>query len=196
MGFYSILQLNSFLKKFVHIILIYMGIFLGIFLEGEMIMISSVIAAHHHYLNLWAVVGIGVVATYGSDLLYFQLGRKRGKAWLDRRPSWQSKADIMDEKIKKYPFLIFITYRFLYGFRTVAPFVIGTSRIKSSTFYLLCAISTSIWALTYCTIGYLFGELIKSKLSHIEHIEKYIIGAIALIGIIVIVLRRQRRKRN
>ena len=173
-----------------------MGIFLGVFLEGEMIMISSVIAAHHHYLNLWAVVVIGVVATFASDTLYFHLGRTKGQEWLNKRPSWQNKARILDGKIKKYPFLIFITYRFLYGFRTVAPFVIGTSRIKTSSFYLFCAISTSIWALTYCTIGYLFGELIKTKLSHIEHIEKYIIGVIALVGIIIIVLRRQSRKRN
>jgi membrane protein DedA with SNARE-associated domain len=35
-----------------HVILIYIGIFCGIFYEGEMVIITSVIAAHHGHLNL------------------------------------------------------------------------------------------------------------------------------------------------
>jgi len=50
-----------------HIILIYAGIFAGIFFEGEMVMISSVIAAHHGYLKLWIVITIGLVGTFSSD---------------------------------------------------------------------------------------------------------------------------------
>ena len=41
-----------------HVILIYLGIFCGIFIEGEMVMITSVIAAHHGHLNLWIVMAI------------------------------------------------------------------------------------------------------------------------------------------
>lgn len=172
-----------------HVILIYIGILLGIFLEGEMIMISSVIAAHHNYLNLWIVVPVGAVGTYFSDLFYFYVGRKKGKEWLNRNSAWSRKADIIDSKIKKYPVIIFVTYRFLYGFRTVTPIAIGASKIKSTTFYLFSAFSTLIWTFTYSTIGYVFGEIIKSKLHHIEHIEKYIIGVIVLIGMAIIAIK-------
>jgi membrane protein DedA with SNARE-associated domain len=67
-----------------HIIIIYLSILFGIFLEGEMIMISSIIAAHHGYLNHWKVIAVGIVATYCSDCFYFSLGRKRGKVWLNK----------------------------------------------------------------------------------------------------------------
>lgn len=47
-----------------HISLIYIGIFAGIFFEGEMVMITSVIAAHHGHLKLWIVITIGLAGTY------------------------------------------------------------------------------------------------------------------------------------
>jgi len=176
-----------------HIVLIYIGIFLGIFFEGEMIMISSIIAAHHGLLNLWVVIALGIVGTYVSDCFYFFLGRKKGKDWLLKNQKIKDKASIVDRKIEKYPLLIFITYRFMYGFRTITPLVIGTSNTKTITFLFYSGLSTAIWAATYCTIGYMFGELIKSKLSHIEHIEKYIVGFMVLTGIVIIVINRLKK---
>ncbi len=177
-----------------HIILVYIGILLGIFIEGEMIMISSIIAAHHGYLNLWLVIVIGIVGTYGSDCTYFFLGRKKGKVWLNKNQKIKEKASIMDRKLEKYPILIFIMYRFLYGFRTIAPLVIGASKTKTGTFLFFSGLSTTIWAIVYCSIGYAFGELIKSKLGYIEHIEKYIIGLLLLLGIVFIFINKRRRR--
>lgn len=97
-------------------------------------------------------------------------------------------------KVEKYPILIFLTYRFLYGFRSITPLVIGASKIKTKTFFIYSALSTTIWASVYCTVGYLFGAVIKSELSHIEHIEKYIIGAVALLGIVIIIIKQLSKK--
>ena len=177
-----------------HIILIYLGIMVGIFLEGEMIMISSVIAAHHGYLNLWAVVVLGLAGTYASDCTYFFLGRKRGRDWLNRKQKWKDKADRIDRKLVKYPVVVFLTYRFLYGFRAVTPLVIGAGATRTRTFMIFSAVSTIVWAIVYCTIGYLFGEVIKSQLGHIEHIEKYIIALLLLIGLSLIAVNLLRRR--
>lgn len=177
-----------------HIIFVYIGILFGIFLEGEMIMISSVIAAHHGYLNIWLVVILGVLGTYCSDCFYFFLGRNKGKDWLNKKQKFKNKAGIIDKKLEKHPIIIFMSYRFLYGFRTITPLVIGASKTKTYIFLLYSAVSTLIWAITYCTIGYLFGEVIKSKLGSVEHIEKYIIGFLLLVGIIVIVINRVKKQ--
>jgi len=170
--------------------LIYIVIFLGIFLEGEMIMISSIIAAHHGHLNIWLVIVIGILGTYSSDCFYFFLGRKKGKDWLNKKPKIKNKADKINKKLERHPIVIFISYRFLYGFRTIAPLVIGTSKTKTSIFLFISAVTTLLWAITYSSIGYLFGEVIKSELGYIEHIEKYIIGFLFLIAIIFIVINR------
>ncbi len=179
-----------------HIIFVYIGILFGIFIEGEMIMISSVIVAHHGYLNLWLVTAIGIAGTYSSDCFYFFLGRKKGKSWLNKNQKIRDKASIIDKKLEKYPILIFIIYRFLYGFRTIAPLVIGASKTKTSKFLFYSGASTILWAITYCTIGYMFGELIKSQLGYIQHIEKYIIGFLLLIAIVLIARNRVKKHKK
>jgi len=179
-----------------HVILIYMGIFGGIFLEGEMAMITSVIAAHHGYLNLWVVMAIGLVGTYSSDSFYFFLGRKKGKEWLNKNARFKIKYAVIDSKLDRYPILIFLVYRFMYGFRTIAPLVIGASNTITSKFLILSTISTIIWGVTYGAIGYLFGEVIKTKLGHIENIEKYVIGSLLFIGLIFVLRFRLRKKRR
>jgi membrane protein DedA with SNARE-associated domain len=177
-----------------HIILVYIGIFFGLFLEGEMILISAVIAAHHGYLLLWLVVILGIAGTFSADCFYFYIGRKRGYVWINKNPKIKKKAEIIERKLEKYPVIIFLTYRFLYGFRSVTPLVIGASKTKTITFFLYSALSTIIWASVYCTIGYLFGAVIKSELSHIENVEKYIIGVLALAGIIFIIIKQVIKK--
>jgi membrane protein DedA with SNARE-associated domain len=177
-----------------HLILIYIGIFAGIFFEGEMVMISSVIAAHHGYLKLWIVIAIGLVGTYGSDSFYFFLGRKKGKEWLNKSARFKNKYEVFDQKLEKYPILIFLVYRFMYGFRTIAPLAIGASNIKTSKFLMLSATSTMVWGALYTAIGYIFGEVLKSRFSHIEHIEKYVIGALLLVGVIIIIVRKTLRR--
>lgn len=177
-----------------HVIFIYLGLLFGIFFEGEMIMISSVIAAHHGYLDLWLVIVIGIVGTFSSDLFYFSLGRKKGKVWLNRNQKIEEKVKFVRKRIEKYPVLIFIIYRFAYGLRSLTPAVIGTSETKERKFIVYSLISIIVWALFYASVGYAFGELIKSQLSHIEHIEKYIIGFLVLAGLIIIPLLYSKRK--
>ena len=146
-------------------------------------------------IYFWIVMAIGLAGTYGSDAVYFFLGRKRGKKWLNRNAHYRNNAELIDHRIDKYPILIFLVYRFMYGFRTIIPMVIGTSRTKTSKFLILSAISTIIWGVAYGALGYLFGEVIKTRLSHIENIEKYIIGILLLLGLVYYLLYRIRNRR-
>ena len=161
-----------------------------------MVMISSMIAAHHGYLNFWIVFVIGMVAIYCADCFYFTIGRKKGKKWLNKNPKLKEKVAIIDRRLEKYPILIFIIYRFTFGLRSITPLVIGASKTKTSTFLLYSAISIILWATIYASIGYVFGAFIKSKLGYIEHIEKYIIGFLILSGIVFIILLRLRKQKK
>ena len=179
-----------------HLILVYIGIFCGIFFEGEMVMVSSVIAAHHGYLKLWIVFTIGVTGTYASDSFYFLLGRKKGKEWLNKHTRFKDRYALIDRQLDRYPILIFLIYRYMYGFRTIAPLVIGASSTPTSKFFILSAFSTLIWAVSYGAVGYFFGEVIKTRLGHIENIEKYIIAILLLAGGAIFVLYRVRRRNS
>jgi membrane protein DedA with SNARE-associated domain len=179
-----------------HLIIFYTGVFFGMIFEGEMVMISSMIAAHHGYMNFWIVIVIGMVAIYCTDCFYFTLGRKKGKKWLNKNPKLKDKAAIIDRKLEKYPILIFIIYRFTFGLRSITPLVIGASKTKTRTFLLYSAMSITLWVTLYASIGYLFGAFIKSELSYIEHIEKYIIAFLILSGLILMFIFRLIKRRN
>ena len=160
-----------------------------------MVMLSAVIAAHRGHLNLWIVMAIGFAGTLGGDWGYFFAGRKKGKDWLENKEKFRYKIEIVNRRLQKYPVLVILTYRFLYGFRTIIPVIIGTSSIKTRTFLTLSLLSTLLWCLLYGTLGYISGEIIKTRLAHIENIELVIIGALVLIGILVYVLKVTRRPR-
>lgn len=58
---------------------------------------------------------------------------------------------------------------------------------------LFSALSTILWAVVYTSAGYLFGEVIKSQLGHIEDIEKYIIAVLVLMGITLVLVNRRKK---
>ena len=179
-------------------VLVYLGILAGIFFEGEMTMISSVIVGQKGYLNLSIVIALGITGTIASDVVYFFLGKKKGRVWLTKHPKYEKKAQSIFKKLNKAPLTVFISYRFLYGFRTVAPIIIGTSKISTKKFLTLSIISTLIWATTYSLLAYYLGDLIEEELSHIQHIEKYIIGGLVLLGITLLIFRwvKKNKKNN
>jgi membrane protein DedA with SNARE-associated domain len=176
-----------------HLIIIYTGILIGIVLEGEMIMMSSVIAAHSGYLNLWMVIVIGFTGTLASDWFYFFMGRKKGKNWLLKKQKIKYKVEKVTQKFQKYPAVVILSYRFVYGFRSFTPVIIGSSEIKTMTFLSYSFVSTLVWCLVYSMLGYGSGEIIKSKLAHIESIELYIIGSLLLVGLVIFLLKRIRK---
>ena len=60
-----------------HYIITYILLFFGIFFEGELILLSAVIAAHQGLLNIWVVIFVAVIATITSDVFYFNLGKHK-----------------------------------------------------------------------------------------------------------------------
>jgi membrane protein DedA with SNARE-associated domain len=56
----------------------------------------------------------------------------KGKEFIDKKPGWKSKADRVLKLLDKYHTLFILGFRFLflYGIRTVAPFVLGASGIS------------------------------------------------------------------
>jgi len=103
----------------------YVAVLLGTFLEGETILVLGGFAAHRGYLALpWVIVA----AFFGSlcgDQLFFFLGRKHSQAVLARRPAWKASADKANRLLERYRTPFILIFRFLYGLRSVCPFVIG-----------------------------------------------------------------------
>jgi len=109
----------------------YWALLIGTFLEGETILIIGGFAAHRGYLSLTLVILAAFAGTLAGDQFFFFIGRKKGKAFLDKRPSWKPNIEKVHVLLDRYQTLLILGFRFLYGLRTVTPFVIGMSRVKT-----------------------------------------------------------------
>jgi membrane protein DedA with SNARE-associated domain len=54
-------------------------------------------------------------------------------------------------------FNMLLSFRFLYGIRSVTPFAIGMSEVSYLRFTLLNIIGAGIWAIAIASAGYYFG---------------------------------------
>lgn len=176
-----------------HYIWIYICFFFGIFLEGELVFISAIIATSHGYLNIYIVVAIAIIATICSDCVYFNLGKNRAEKLMNN-PKWKSKIEAVNVILVKHRQIFLVSYRFLYGLRIATPLVLGTQNINTLTFLNYSTISTLIWATLFTFLGLAFGELILTYLNHIKQIEFYIIGGLLFSAIVFLVARFLKRK--
>jgi membrane protein DedA with SNARE-associated domain len=168
----------------------YWAVFIGTFAEGETILILGGFAAHRGYLALPYVILAAFIGSLCGDQLFFYLGRTRSRRFLARRPLWKERVHRAKRLLERFQTPLILGFRFLYGLRAVIPFVIGMSSVPTSRFLLLNTISALIWAIVIGTGGYLFGNILEIILGDIKHYERFIIGAVVVIGMLLWAVHR------
>ncbi|MRR16170.1 MAG: DedA family protein [Deltaproteobacteria bacterium] len=163
----------------------YPAILLGTFFEGETILVMAGFAAHQGYLKLPWVVLAGFLGTLCGDQLYFYIGRHRGTAFLEKRPYWKTRTKRIFDILERHQILLILGFRFVYGMRTVTPFVIGASGISPVRFFILNSVSGLLWANVIGYAGYLFGHALELLLGKLERYELLLFIAIAAAGMII-----------
>jgi membrane protein DedA with SNARE-associated domain len=174
----------------------YLAVFIGTFAEGETVLILGGFAAHRGYLALPWVILAAFIGGLCGDQLFFYLGRTHSRRFLARRPVWQERVQRAQRLLERFQTPLILGFRFLYGTRTVIPFVIGMSSVPTRRFILLNAISALIWAIVIGAGGYLFGDILEIIVGDIKHYERIIIAAIAAVGIALWVTHFYRRRKK
>lgn len=176
----------------------YLALFLGTFVEGETILILGGVAAHLGYLELPWVMVAAWGGTLLGDQLYFFIGRYRGRAFLARRPAWRWRSQRIEDLLHRYQVLVILGFRFLYGFRTITPFVIGAAGIPVRRFAILNALGSFIWAVSFGVLGYAFGNGFEMVIGKVKHYELEVMAGIVVVGVALWVVKHlwQRRDRE
>ncbi len=162
----------------------YLALVLGLLFEGETVLVLAAFMARRGYLDLPWVILIGFVVTFASDQFFFWLGRTQGNLFLEGRPAWKQNVEKAKSLLKRNMTLLFIGFRFMYGLRTVMPFVFGLSRLSPRRFALLNFIGAFLWALIFGMAGYLFGQLMELILVDVGKYEHWIALGIILAGVV------------
>ncbi len=163
----------------------YPALFAGTLMEGETVLIIAGLLAHSGHLRLPWVMLVAFAGAFTADQLFFQIGRRKGKAFLERRPGWEPRIDRIRRFLVGYQVLAILGYRFLYGLRTITPVVIGASGFPTHRFVALNLCSTLLWSVVVSSAGYYFGHLVEAFLRNARHYEMIVIlGATAIGGAI------------
>lgn len=140
----------------------YAAVVLGTFVEGESILIAASLGAHAGVLNLWGVLGAALAGSFTADQMFFYLGRRLGRPFLQKRPRWQQKANRVYALLARHDAAFIVAFRFFYGMRSVAPFVVGTSDISARRFFFLNLCGALVWASAIVTLGYNLGHTLDA----------------------------------
>jgi membrane protein DedA with SNARE-associated domain len=161
----------------------YWAVFGWTLIEGESLLALAGFAAQQGFLELQYVIGVATVGGFLGDQTWFFLGRYQGQKLLARFPRYAARVERAQAVLERYQTPAILSVRFLYGLRTVLPFVIGMSKISVLRFQLLNLTGAVVWAATIASAGYIFGDAIEYILGDLQRYEKYILFAIALGGL-------------
>jgi membrane protein DedA with SNARE-associated domain len=174
----------------------YLAILIGTFLEGETILVLGGFAAHMGFLELPWVIASAFAGSFSGDQLYFYIGRHYGPKIIAKRLSWQEGAAKVYKHLHRHQNLLILSFRFFYGFRNVTPFAVGAAHVSRARFFTLNLIGAIIWAISFASAGYLFGEAFRLFLDDFKRYELYVLLGLVLVGVLIwlVTLIRHRRR--
>lgn len=175
----------------------YVAVFLGAIVEGESVILTACALAALGYLDIYKVAAITFFTTLCVDQGLFYLGRAYGPAFFDKFPSLRQRADRAFTLLHRFDKWFILSFRFIYGIRTISPVVIGAARVAPSRYSPLNLLSAIIWTSISCYSGYMMGDFLESVMHNFETAKFYIIFAVAAIVIIAAVVyfvKKQRAK--
>lgn len=170
------------------------ALFMGAALEGETTVVVGGMAVHRGTLDYGAAVAVATAGSFVADQGFFAIGRYfRDRAWVQRmiaRPAFARALAAFERR----PTLFVFGFRFLYGLRIVSPIAIGTSKLRQSRFVLLNLMAALLWATTFISAGYWFGEALETLFGHIRQSARWIAVALAVAIVAGALIARVRQR--
>ena len=174
----------------------YGALFVGALLEGETLLILAGFAVHQGYLQLHWVILTAMFGGFLGDQFYFWVGRRHGAWVLSHFPRIIPAVARSNALIERYPEVLIVVVRFLYGLRTVGPFAIGMSAVRVGRFVLFNALGAAIWAIAIGGAGYVFGQAMEAWLHNLQRVEEVLLLVLLFGGLLFWGWRRWQSHRK
>jgi membrane protein DedA with SNARE-associated domain len=174
----------------------YTAITIGTFLEGETILVLGGFAAHRGFLELPWVIVCAFLGSFAGDQTFFYVGRMNGEKILEKRPKWKAKSARVLNLFNQHQTWLILGFRFLYGVRSVTPFLLGAAKVSPLKFFFLNMIGAAVWAAAVGCLGYSFGYAVEAVLGDIKHYEMDLFGVMAAVGLSFWLFRLLTKKRT
>jgi membrane protein DedA with SNARE-associated domain/membrane-associated phospholipid phosphatase len=161
------------------------GAFLGFIAPGETAVIVGGLVAGQGQISLLVLIAIVWACCLLGDLTSYELGRRKGRRWLlkygDRLKITEDRLDQVERLLASHGAVMIIVGRFLGFVRPLSPFIAGASRMPLRRFLPYDVIAAGAWAITFCTLGFLFWR-------SIDRLTTYVSRGLFALGTLVAVI--------
>ncbi len=164
------------------------------FLPGDSMLFAAGTIAAVGQMNIFALVGLLVIAAMLGDFVNFEIGKHFGQTLFSNPNSKIFKHSYLQkthEYFEKYGGRTIIIARFIPIVRTFAPFVGGMGRMKYSEFVRYNVIGAVLWVSFFSLLGYFFGQLPFVK----QHFS-WIMIAIIVVSVVPMIVEIIRQRHN
>lgn len=158
----------------------YWLLFVGVFLEGEAVLLTAGVFAYLGYFNLFWVVVIACLAIIAGDNAQYWLGRKLGKKFLQKYSRFKK----LNNKFNNHTNKILLASRFLFGMRSATMLMAGANNFNYKRFLKFNAVSGILWVIAVALLGFVFG----ASFVFLRKILKYSALAITILVVLGILI--------
>jgi len=179
------------------IIFLETGLVVTPFLPGDSLIFTAAALSAAGAINIYALVGILMVAAILGDTANYQIGRLFGNKLIKIAGGKLIKKEHIDktnEFYEKYGGKTIIFARFIPIVRTLAPFVAGIGKMEYKKFISFNAMGGILWVLGVSALGYFFGNIQIVK----ENFELVVIAIIiiSIMPAVIEILKSKIKKSN
>ncbi|MBU1137244.1 DedA family protein [Patescibacteria group bacterium] len=166
----------------------YFAIFPLAFFEGPIITIIAGFLASLGYINFLTAYLVIVVADEASDLMYFWIGEKGGRKFINRWGHYlgiaQKQAVSLEKYFGRHGGKMLFLGKLLHGIGTVFLVAAGLAKMPFSKFIFYNSLATLLKSIILITIGFYFGQAFMAINAYLEKITLVFIGGAVLFGLI------------
>jgi membrane protein DedA with SNARE-associated domain len=172
------------------------AVFVGAAIEGDGVAIFGGAMAHRGHMSFLPLALAAAGGAYLADLVIFVLGRRYRDGPRVRKLLQHEKIARVVARLSRNLVLFALTFRFIPGMRTAGPLSLAAAGMRPVSYALCTGIASLLWGFQGVTLGYFLGHTIELVFGELKRIEHAMIGpaiAAALIGIAILVWRRNGR---
>ena len=167
----------------------YALLFLGVFAEGESLLVLAGYFAQREYFTLWAVIATAYVAAVAGDQFFFHMGRRHARKWLTRFPRLREKVNVALARVERNQVKVVLSMRFLWGLRIALPIALGLTKMSARRYFLFDLISAAVWSVTFATLGFVAGRFVTRLVDEMHRYEIWIVVALVGAGAVLMGVR-------
>ncbi len=158
---------------------------------------AGVLIGMDHMSAGWALLG-SVLACVAADLLWYQLGRRRGAKVLN----WLCRISLepdscvrrAEDVFAKYGSRTLLVTKFIPGLNVASTPMAGVVRMGLGRFLLFDALGALLWLVTFGSIGFIFSHQVEDLAAALGHLGELLVVLLVLAIAVYIYYRYRQRK--